>query len=582
MKAEFAERKSAAVRVNGGEALVRALGAAGVSEVFGVPAGKLTPFMQALGGDSSPLRYTGVRHEAAATWMAAAVFQATGGLAVCFGESGPGSHNLLSALGSAHNNNLALLVLTPGAPSHLAYPHEGMTMDSDNVALFASVTKWGAVARDPARIPDLVRRAIREALTGRPGPVHLEVPVDVLGSELELDPAQLELGPEQFLPSGRPQADPAAVERAAELLVAAERPLLIAGGGVSVSGAAGEFRTLAERLGAAATATQMGLGCVSTDSPTFFGHGGVVGGAAVVRAMQEADVVLAVGCRFSSWLWCGSGPCVRGWPAQELIQVDIDPATIGRARPLSVGLQGDAGAVLGQLLEALPAGAGPGAGAAAEPTAWLSSLVDDHRAYRDELRALADAPADVMHPAALAAEIGAALPPGSLVAYDGGHTTFWSNDLTPALEPRTRFHEPGMAHLGFGVPYAHALKLLFPERAVLSITGDGAFGFTVQELDTARRLGLAAVHVIHNNSAWGVVGAGQRRAGFQLGIDLEGTDWAAVAHAFGCHAERVSRREEVAPALERALASGLPAVIDAQVRFEPHPGLPLFAGAGRR
>jgi thiamine pyrophosphate-dependent acetolactate synthase large subunit-like protein len=572
VKAEFAERKSAeSVRVTGGEALARAIGAAGVREVFGVPAGKLTPFMQALEGGVAPLRYTGVRHEAAATWMAAAVFQASGQLAVCFGESGPGSHNLLSALGSAHNNNLAVLVLTPGAPSHVAYPHEGMAMDSDNVRLFAPVTKWGAVARDPARIPDLVRRAVREALTGRPGPVHLEVPADVLAAELDF----AELGAEHFMPSGRTYADPTEVERAAELLAAAERPLLIAGGGVSVSDSAAEFRALAERIGAAATATQMGLGCVSTDSPAFFGHGGVVGGEAVVRAMQEADVVLAVGCRFSSWLWCGSGPCVRGWPEQELIQVDIDPTGIGRARPLSVGLQGDAKAVLGQLLEALP-----GSGAAS--TDWLGSLVDEYKDYREELSALADAPADVMHPAALAAEIGAALPPDALVAYDGGHTTFWSNDLTPALEPRTRFHEPGMAHLGFGIPYAHALKLLHPERPVLNITGDGAFGFTVQELDTARRLGLAAVHVIHNNSAWGVVGAGQRRAGFQLGIGLEETDYAAIAEGFGCHAERVRRRDEVAPALERALASGLPAVIDARVRFEPHPGLPRFAGAGRR
>jgi acetolactate synthase-1/2/3 large subunit len=187
-----------------------------------------------------------------------------------------------------------------------------------------------------------------------------------------------------------------------------------------------------------------------------------------------------------------------------------------------------------------------------------------------------------MHPAALAAEIGAALPADAFAVYDGGHTTFWSNDLTPALEPRTRFHEPGMAHLGFGIPYAHALKLLFPDRPVRNITGDGAFAFTLQELDTARRLGLNVVHVIHNNSAWGVVGAGQRRAGFELGIALEGTDYVAIAKGFGCHAARVSRREEVAPALERALASGLPAVIDAHVRFEPHPGLPRFAGAGRR
>ena len=305
------------------------------------------------------------------------------------------------------------------------------------------------------------------------------------------------------------------MEQAAGLLARAERPLVIAGGGVAVSGAAPELRSLAERLGAAAAATQMGLGCVSTAGPAFFGHGGVIGGEAVVRALTEADAVLAVGCRFSSWLSCGPGEGVRGRPHQELVQVDVDPAVIGRYRPVDVGLQGDAKAVLAQLLEAVDE-----TGRACSP--WVGSLVEQYGRYRDELRAAAAVPGEAMHPAALAEEIGAWLPDDSLVVYDGGHTSFWSNDLTPATEPRTRFHEPGMAHRGFGTPYAHALKLLHPERTVLSINGDGGFGFTLQELDTARRHGIAAVHVIHDNAAWGVIRLGQGRAGFELGTDLSG------------------------------------------------------------
>ena len=128
--------------------------------------------------------------------------------------------------------------------------------------------------------------------------------------------------------------------------------------------------------------------------------------------------------------------------------------------------------------------------------------------------------------------------------YDGGHTTFWSNDLTPALEPRTRFHDPGMAHLGFGLPYALALQAAHPGRPVVNVTGDGAFGFTLAELDTARRLGLPVVTVIHDNAAWGVIRFGQERAGFELDTALEGTDYAAVARAFGCHGERVTELGE--------------------------------------
>jgi thiamine pyrophosphate-dependent acetolactate synthase large subunit-like protein len=565
------------VRLTAGDALARTLRAAGVRSVFGVPAGKLAPFLRAV-GEEPELTHVGVRHEAAAAWMATAIFHATGELAVAYGESGPGSHNLVSGLGSAYANGLAVLVITSGAPTHAAYPHEGLVMDVDNGALFDGATKWRAVVRDPARVPALVHAALRAALTGRPGPVHLEVAADVLAAEADYDVAVLDAPPEHVVARGRTQADPADVARAAALLLAAERPLIIAGGGVMLADAADELRAVRDALGAAATATQMGLGTIATDDPHFFGHGGVIGGEAVVRALAEADSVLAVGCRFSGWLWDGDAPAVRGWPAQELVQVDVDPERIGRAAPVSVGLQGDARAVLGQLLEALGAG---GAGAV-DPT-WRASLVEQHRA--DRARVLSEAVPDdagAMHPAALADALGRALPADALVVYDGAHTSFFSNDFTPALAPRTRFHEPGMGHLGFGIPYALALKGRFPERAVINITGDGAFGFTVAELDTARREGLAAVHVIHDNSAWGVIALGQRKAGFSLDTDLEGTDYVAIAAAFGCHAERITRPDEVAGALERALASGLPAVIDARTRLVPHPGLPRFGAAGRR
>jgi acetolactate synthase-1/2/3 large subunit len=558
--------------LTGGEALARVLAASGVRHVFGVPAGKLGPFLGGVAADADRLRWTGTRHEAAAAWMATAVFHATGEVAVCCSESGPGAHNLVSGLGSAFANGLAVLALTPGAPTRRAYPHEGMTMDSDNLALFAPVTKWRAAASDAERIPALVRRALRAALTGRPGPVYLELPADVLAQTVELDAADLDAPLECFLSAGRQGADPGEVESAAALLAQAERPLVIAGGGVVLSDASPELRALVERTGAAATATQMGLGSVSSESPSFVGHGGVIGGEAVVRALTEADVVLAVGCRFSSWLWGGPGEGIGARTDQQLVQVDVDPERIGAYRRVSVGLAGDAKATLAQLLEALP-------DRAAAPATWVKGLAAEHREYLARLRSLRSDGA--MHPAELSAAVAAALPPDALAVYDGGHTTFWSNDLVPATEPRTRFHEPGMAHLGFGTPYANALALLDPGRPVAQLTGDGAFGFTIQELDTARRYGLAPVHVIHDNAAWGVIRLGQGTAGFELGTDLTGVDYAGVARAFGCHGERVTTAEEVAPALERALASGLPSVVDAVVSLEAHPGLPRFAAAGR-
>jgi acetolactate synthase-1/2/3 large subunit len=199
------------------------------------------------------------------------------------------------------------------------------------------------------------------------------------------------------------------------------------------------------------------------------------------------------------------------------------------------------------------------------------------------LNELARSPGDVMHPAALAQAIGNCLPRDALATFDGGHTTFWGNDFTPVTAPRTRFNEPGMSQLGFGLPWAMTLKLLQPERPVFNITGDGAFGFSLQELDTARRLGLAVITIIHNNASWGVIKLGFTKAGFEFGegadygTSLSGTDYAAIAVGFGCYGEIVERAGEFEPALQRAIKSGLPAVLDCRVRFEPHPGMPHFA-----
>ena len=216
---------------------------------------------------------------------------------------------------------------------------------------------------------------------------------------------------------------------------------------------------------------------------------------------------------------------------------------------------------------------------AAEPD-WVPSLAETRRAYAARLRQTE--PGAPMHPAALAAAIGDVLPADALVTFDGGHTSFWSNDLTPAHAPRTRFHEPGMSQLGFGLPAALALQALHPGRPVVNITGDGSFGFTLQELDTARREGLPVVTIIHDNAEWGVIGLGQRKTyGETFGAALDGTDYAAVARGFGCHGERVTRLEEFAPALARARASGLPAVLDCVTRFEPHPAMPAFGRMNR-
>lgn len=556
------------VTLNGGEAIVRVLRAAGVCDAFGLASGKLAPLFKALSEERS-VRYVGVRHEAAAAFMATAIFAASGRMAVCLGETGPGGLNLLSGLGGASANNLAVLAITSSNPASLLSPNRGAFSSSDNERLYRPLMKWNATARHVSRIPELVRRAIRTALTGQPGPVHLDVPADVLNGTYSFSCAELDAPLDAFRVSAPVIPVRSALESAAELLSRAKRPLLVAGGGAVRSVAAEGFRALLDRLPALAMTTQMGLGIVPTDHPRFIGQGGFAGGEPIVRALAEADVILAVGCRFSSYMWTEGAPQWCSHPHRALIQIDIDPERIGETMPVTVGLQGDAAAVLDELASLLPA----------RPTSstWIAAIQALRSDYLGKLDALADTQGPILHPATLAREIGRLIRGDDFVVFDGGHTSFWSNDFTPVLEPGRKFHEPGMAHLGFGLPWAIALALRYPRQRSFCVTGDGAFGFTLQELDTARRMGAKVVTIIHNNSAWGVIEFAQKLQGFDFGTDLGGTDYATIARGFGCHGRRIETVAEFGDALEEALAFNGPAVIDARVGFAPHPIMPIFA-----
>jgi thiamine pyrophosphate-dependent acetolactate synthase large subunit-like protein len=539
--------------------IVSQFGAGGIGEVFSVAGGALTPLLGAIAAQDA-VRYVGVRHEFAAATMAAAIFHGTGRLAVCLGEQGPGTLNLVSGLGVAHNNNLGVLALTVSGHSRTARPGRGAVMELDATLLSQAVTKWRRAVREPDEVADAIAEAIWQATTGRPGPAHVDVPRDVIAALTLRGPGATAASGAGVSSSG----DVSRLAEAARLLTGAQRPLVIAGGGSR--GAATLVRQVAEHLAAVTTSTQMGLGVLPSDGPHFAGHGGVIGGPALLRAAEQADVVLAVGCRFSSWWWQdGQRVCKDA----ALVQVDVDPAAIEASGPATIGLIGDAATVLARLRPelGLPARA---------PRGWAREVHADLLAHRERLAELATQTQAPAHPAALASRLADLIAPDDLVVLDGGHTTFWSNDFTAALQPRTVLHDPGMAHLGFGVPYANALALAHPDRRVVTITGDGAFGFTLVELDTARRLGLRTITVIHDNARWGVISLAQRAAGFSLGTDLSGTDYAAIATGFGCLGLRIEDLAELPAAYDKALASELPAVLDVVVRFEPHPMMPAF------
>lgn len=548
------------------EFLVRLLKSAGVRYVCGVPAGQLIGFMDALSRDPD-LVYVTTRHEEAAGHMADAISRVTPTLGVCFGTTGPGATNLLPGVAAAWADNVPLLALTGNNQSFAVDPAHDNLQDADHVALYRPVTKWNAVLRDPERVPELVFRAIRTATSGRPGPVHLDLPVDVGFRRVCFEPEALRFSRSPSRPAG----DPTSVERAAAALRAARRPLLLAGGGVVRSGATEAFRELLDLTGFPATTTLMGLGVVPPDHPSNVGSGGWYGGYGALRALQDADVLLAVGCKFSTWTVVDKPPVYPRRKGQMLLQVDIDPEMIGKNARIDLGIVGDARVVLEELVECLSGGK-----LAMDPR-WPEILAAERDRYRAVVDGIAAEKAvgtdEPPNEAAAARALARAIDPEAIVAFDGGQTMEWAHTFLPVREPERHLFNPGMGHLGFGQPFANAAKLAHPEREVVNVAGDGAFGCTVQELETAVRYALRVIHVVFNDAAWGMYRPFEEQVfrNPNMGTRLTPVDFARVAQGFGAYGERVTRLEELPAAFVRARASGKPAVLDVPVRFTPHP-----------
>ncbi len=547
------------------EILVALLKKHGVRFVAGVPAGQLVGVMDALGRDRE-ITYVTTRHEEAAGHMADAISRVTNSVGVCFGTTGPGATNLLPGVAAAAADNIPLLALTGNNQSFLVYPAHDNLQDGDHLALYRPITKWNAVLRDADRAPELVERAFRTALSGRPGAVHLDIPVDVgfqrRRFEIDRSPAQL---------PGRPLGDPDLIGRAAIALLSAERPLLLAGGGVVRSGATEAFRALVKLTSFPATTTLMGLGVIPPDHPSNIGCGGWYGGEAALKAMQEADVILAVGCKFSTWTVIDKPPRYPRRSGQTLIQIDIDPEMLGKNARIDLGIAGDARRVLEELAQALRGGR-----FAADPR-WKAALGSDRDRYRALVNSIADQRAvgaeAPPNEAAVARALAEIIDREAIVAFDGGQIMEWTHTFIPVREPERHLFNPGMGHLGFGQPFANAAKLAHPQREVVNIAGDGGFGCTVQELETAARYGLNVINVVCNDSAWGMYKPIEEQV-FQnprMGTRLTGVNFARVGEGFGCYGERVTRLDDLGPAFARARASGKPAVLDVPVRFTPHP-----------
>lgn len=544
-------------KVSGGELLVRCLLKEGVRYVFGIPGGQLCSFLDAIyriGQSEASIKFIMTRHEEAAAHMADAYARLTGEVGICVGTVGPGAGNLVSGVATAFNDSIPILVITPQVQSWLSYPHRGSQQELDQLHLFGPITKWNACVNRWERIPELVQRAFRVATSSRPGPVHLEFSVDALyeaRDEKEAIPLCLE--PSRYRAFARPAGDMSVIEEAANMLVGAKKPLIHAGGGVLRSGAWEEVLELAKYLMIPVSTSLSARGVISQEHPLALHP------VFAVQPRNEADVVLAIGCRFDQLDFWGKPPLWGDPKGQKLIQIDIDPEMIGFNREVDIGIVGDARICLGQLLESVKGIAKP--------------CKDDERIknYRKQQNMLmadfekqGESNQKPIHPLRFIKDARRFFPKDSIVVVDGGNTAIWASYLCTIHEPRTLLWAAGMGQLGVGLPFALAAKLVHPNRKVFILHGDGAFMLMNQELETARRYGLQVIDIIGNDRAWGMIKASQAATfeGRFIGVDFSDVRYDKMAESMGCYGERVESPEEIVPALERAVKSNLPAVLD--------------------
>ncbi len=550
--------------IRGAEALVRCLIEEGVRYVFGIPGDQCNPITDAIYrlGSESGMKFITARHEQAAAHMADAWARVTGEPGVCLGTVGPGVADLVPGVYSAWADSVPLVVLGAQNQTWRAYPEHGSMQALDQIPLMAPITKWRALVNDVRRMPELVQMAFRAVASGRPAPVYLDLPSNVVCDKLDDDEYPV-LQPQRYRATTPPVADAGLIEQAAEMLANAEWPLIHTGGGVLWSGAWEEMVELAEYLSAAVTTSLGARGAIPEDHPLCL----IPSAFGALKAQAAADVVLLVGGRLGDIDFWGKPPIWGETDSQRFIQIDIEPQNIGLNRRVELALVGDAKSTLRALLEAVKALTGPRAEnpkfneARQDQEMWASGWEEGARSDRSPI-----------HPLRLMREVREFFPRNAICAQDGGTTSVWSFYQNRVYEPRSFLWAADSGHLGSGVPYAIGAKLARPGVPVYCITGDGSFGFNAMEMETARRENTPIVVIIANDCCWGMIKGGQKLVydGRYCGVDFIDARYDKLAEALGCYGERVTEPSEIRPALQRAVDSGLPAVLDVIMDAEVH------------
>ncbi|MEX2753105.1 MAG: thiamine pyrophosphate-binding protein [Candidatus Freyarchaeota archaeon] len=560
--------------LTGGEIIAKTLLAEKIPYAVGIPGHGNLGLVDAFKEHEVPIIQ--VRHEQSACHLADGYCRVTGKPLAVFTSIGPGACNTVIGAATAYLDSIPMLIFTGSVHTYMF--GRGVLQEierkhwADFPRVMEPVVKKSYQVTRVDQLPWVLNNALRTALGGRPGPVHIDLPMDVQAEAAEVslpEPVGSKLG-------GRVQGDPEKILEAAKLLAKAERPAILAGGGVILSNAEKELLELTEFLGAPVITTMMGKGVIPEDHPLSAFYTGSKGSPVGRVIGREADVLLAVGCRFADETTSSYKPGESfSIPPTKLIHVDIDPGEIGKNYPVEVPILGDAKSVLGELLKVLKKITSKKKYEQSDYFKKLCKLKED---WEKELQQLREG-----YPTTISRylkELRKVLPRETIVVTSAGHAQASGFQEFPVYYPRTHISPGGFSTMGFGVPAAIGAKLAKPETPVIAMEGDGSFLMTCQELATAVQYEVPILITIFNNYGWIAIRDlqidvyGKERS---YGVEfrnragqLYSPDYVKLAESFGCYAEKIDRGEQVAVAIKNAMDSGKPAVIELEVALE-HP-----------
>ncbi len=539
----------------------------GIKHYFGYAGGAVWPLMDGL-VDVPHIKGIQSKHESHAVHMADVYYRATGRIAPVIVSKGPGLMNALGGMASMMHDSTATIVIAGSGSTHFL-GKAGMqelyySGFEDIVALTRPITKGSWLVVRPDQVVDLLNTAWKIATSGRPGPVFIGLPYDIQLAEVEGDIEHVRR--RSAVSTGRPSADQ--VDQVAQLIAGAERPMILAGGGVRRSpGGPEALQATVEKLGVPFGTTLPAKGILSEDHPLALGPVGRSGTYAATRAAREADVVVAIGARFSD---NHTGNWRKGMiydlDQTKLVQVDVDPNEIGRNYPVELGIASDGRAFLDELCAA------GDPESVARHASWARTIAGYRAEWREEIREITESPTSPVHPGRLCYEVAEALPDNAHVVVDVGDVTQYAEAYMTIRRPGTWHINSGMAEMGWACQGAPAVPIAIPGSTAVVLTGDGAFLMGPQVIATAIEYGLPVVWVILNNYELGIERKGlfnsYKRLHPWVSFTREDTgepynpDFAAMARSFGAEGRRVERTEDVRPAIDEAIASGRPYVLD--------------------